>query len=100
MLSEVCVGKAANCSAMVRRTEPDDGRLRSAQMEWTPPSLRGAGSYRNAEALQNRSGINVPSMTPFFATLIFNGELACLNLFGVVVGVTPRTTMRFAPDDP
>jgi hypothetical protein len=37
---------------------------------------------------------------PIFATLIFDGELACLNLFGVVVGIVPRATMRFAPDDP
>lgn len=37
---------------------------------------------------------------PIFATPIFDGELACLNLFGVVVGVAPRATMRFAPDDP
>ncbi|WP_168787310.1 hypothetical protein [Paraburkholderia aromaticivorans] len=34
------------------------------------------------------------------ATLIFDGELACLNLFGVVVGTAPRATMRFAPEDP
>lgn len=26
---------------------------------------------------------------PIFATLIFDGELACLNLFGVVVGIAP-----------
>ena len=26
---------------------------------------------------------------PIFATLIFDGELACLNLFGVVVGTAP-----------
>lgn len=37
---------------------------------------------------------------PVFATLIFDGELACLNLFGVIVGIAPRATMRFAPDDP
>jgi len=37
---------------------------------------------------------------PIFATLIFDGELACLNLFGVVMGTAPRATMRFAPDDP
>ena len=37
---------------------------------------------------------------PHFATLIFDGELACLNLFGVVVGIAPRATMRFVPDDP
>jgi hypothetical protein len=26
--------------------------------------------------------------------------LACVNLFGVVVGITPRATMKFAPDSP
>jgi hypothetical protein len=26
--------------------------------------------------------------------------LACTNLFGVVVRITPRATMRFAPDSP
>ncbi|CAL8480925.1 protein of unknown function (plasmid) [Caballeronia sp. S22] len=26
--------------------------------------------------------------------------LACLNLSGVVVGISPRATMRIAPDDP
>ncbi|WP_278648288.1 hypothetical protein, partial [Burkholderia lata] len=26
--------------------------------------------------------------------------LACLNLSGVVVGITPRATMRVAPDGP
>jgi hypothetical protein len=26
--------------------------------------------------------------------------LACLNLSGVLVGITPRATMRVAPDDP
>lgn len=37
---------------------------------------------------------------PIFATPIFNGEFGLLNLFGVVVGIAPRATMRFAPDDP
>lgn len=37
---------------------------------------------------------------PVFATLNFDGELACLNLFGVIVGIAPRAMMRFAPDDP
>jgi hypothetical protein len=26
--------------------------------------------------------------------------LACVNLFGVVLGLAPRATMRFAPDGP
>lgn len=26
--------------------------------------------------------------------------LACVNLFGVVLGIAPRATMRFAPDGP
>jgi transposase-like protein len=47
-----------------------------------------------------RHPCSAPMVHPVFATLIFDGELACLNLFGVVVGIAPRATMRFAPDDP
>jgi hypothetical protein len=53
------------------------------------------------DGLQTRTASTCQSMVhPIFATLIFDGELACLNLFGVVLGIGPRATMRFAPDDP
>lgn len=37
---------------------------------------------------------------PVFATLIPILWLACVNLFGVLKGITPRATMKVAPDEP
>ena len=42
----------------------------------------------NAEVTCEASACKIYG-APHFATLIFDGELACLNLFGVVVGTAP-----------
>jgi hypothetical protein len=40
-------------------------------------------------------------VTPVFATLnLMNGWMACTNLSGVVMGTTPRASMRIAPGGP
>jgi hypothetical protein len=70
----------------------------------TGPAIDRDGPPSEAYAREIRQGIQHPQqesmVLPVFATLIPMLWLACVNLFGVLKGITPRATMRVAPNEP